>query len=74
MKITILAEVRPNFIKVAPIIHAIQRQREAGVDIRFRLIHSGQHFDDVMTGAFFDQLNSPIPEDNLENGGGSQAC
>lgn len=74
MKITIVAGARPNFMKVAPIIHAIQRQQEAGVEIRFRLIHTGQHFDDLMSGAFFDQLNIPIPDDNLEAGGGSQAC
>jgi UDP-N-acetylglucosamine 2-epimerase (non-hydrolysing) len=73
MKITIVAGARPNFIKVASIIHAIQRQQESGVKISFRLIHTGQHYDALMSGAFFDQLNIPIPDHNLEAGGGSQS-
>ena len=73
LKLTIVAGARPNFMKVAPIIHAIQRQQVAGVDIHFRLIHTGQHYDTIMSGAFFEQLNIPAPHGNLEAGGGTQA-
>lgn len=73
LKLTIVAGARPNFMKVAPIIHAIHRQQDSGVEISFRLIHTGQHYDALMSGAFFDQLNIPLPDHNLEAGGGSQA-
>lgn len=73
LELTIVAGARPNFMKVAPIIHAIQHQQESGIDIRFRLIHTGQHYDAHMSGAFFEQLNIPMPDHNLEAGGGSQA-
>jgi UDP-N-acetylglucosamine 2-epimerase (non-hydrolysing) len=73
MKITIIAGVRPNFIKVAAIIHAIQHQQKLGVEISFRLIHTGQHYDVHMSGAFFEQLDIPMPDHNLEARGGSQA-
>lgn len=73
MLITIVAGARPNFMKVAPIIHAIQESKSAGVDIDYRLIHTGQHYDKKMSGDFFEQLEIPEPHTNLEAGGGSQA-
>lgn len=73
MKITIVAGVRPNFVKVAAIIHAVQHQQKLGVDICFRIIHTGQHYDALMSGAFFRQLNIPSPHCNLEVGTGTQA-
>lgn len=73
MKITIIAGARPNFMKIAPIIHAIQKSKEQGNDIDFRLIHTGQHYDKKMSGDFFEQLEIPEPHANLEAGGGSQA-
>lgn len=73
MLITIIAGARPNFMKIAPIIHAIQKAESEGSDIHFRLIHTGQHFDKKMSGDFFEQLNIPEPHANLEAGGGSQA-
>ncbi|MFD2905880.1 non-hydrolyzing UDP-N-acetylglucosamine 2-epimerase [Sphingobacterium anhuiense] len=69
MKITIVAGARPNFMKIAPIIHAIQKEDK----LSFRLIHTGQHYDKKMSGDFFEQLNIPEPNTNLEAGGGSQA-
>ena len=71
--ITIIAGARPNFMKVAPIIHEIKRQNTAGVDIRYSLVHTGQHYDKKMSGDFFEQLNIPEPDANLSAGGGSQA-
>jgi len=73
MLITIIAGARPNFMKIAPIIHTIQKSKEQGNDIDFRLIHTGQHYDKKMSGDFFEQLEIPEPHANLEAGGGTQA-
>ena len=71
--ITIIAGARPNFMKVAPIIHELTRQKSAGVDINYSLVHTGQHYDKKMSGDFFEQLNIPEPDANLNAGGGTQA-
>ena len=71
--ITLIAGARPNFMKIAPIIHAITEARAQGQDIDYRLVHTGQHYDKKMSGDFFDQLDIPEPHVNLEAGGGSQA-
>lgn len=73
IKITLVAGARPNFMKIAPIIHAIQVEMIRGTNISFRLVHTGQHYDKKMSGDFFDQLNIPDPDNNLGAGGGSQA-
>src|SRR5690625_801304 len=73
MKITLVAGARPNFMKIAPIIHAIETAKEKGEDISYRLVHTGQHYDKKMSGNFFEQLDIPSPHVNLEAGGGSQA-
>lgn len=72
-KITLIAGARPNFMKIAPIIHAIQQAQAAGKDINYRLVHTGQHYDKNMSGSFFEELNIPAPHANLESGGGTQA-
>ena len=71
MKIDIIAGARPNFIKIASIISAIKCRKNSEID--YRLIHTGQHYDKNMSGTFFEQLNIPLPDYNLEAGGGSQA-
>lgn len=73
MKITIVAGARPNFMKIAPIIHAVEVAKEKGEDITYRLVHTGQHYDKKMSGDFFEQLEIPAPHANLEAGGGTQA-
>lgn len=70
---TIVAGARPNFMKIAPIIHAFQKAKKTGIDVHFRLVHTGQHYDKKMSGDFFDQLNIPDPDANLGGGGGTQA-
>jgi UDP-N-acetylglucosamine 2-epimerase (non-hydrolysing) len=71
MHLTLIAGARPNFIKIAPIIHAI---RTVGRDqISFRLVHTGQHYDDKLSKVFFEQLDIPDPDVNLGAGSGSQA-
>ncbi|MEO1033019.1 MAG: UDP-N-acetylglucosamine 2-epimerase (non-hydrolyzing) [Bacteroidota bacterium] len=72
-KITIIAGARPNFMKIAPIIHAIEEAREKGKQLEYRLVHTGQHYDKNMSGSFFEQLSIPEPHINLECSGGTQA-
>ena len=73
MLVDIIAGARPNFIKIAPIIEAIETRRNAGINIQFRLVHTGQHYDKKMSGDFFEQLGIPAPHFNLEAGSGTQA-
>ena len=73
MKITIIAGARPNFMKIAPIIHAIQKAQSEGKNIEYRLVHTGQHYDQKMSETFFEELNIPQPNINLGCGGGTQA-
>lgn len=73
MKITLIAGARPNFMKIAPIIHAIQHANEDGKNIEYRIVHTGQHYDKKMSETFFEELNIPKPDVNLGCGGGSQA-
>ena len=72
-KITIIAGARPNFMKIAPIIHAILKAKSEGHPIDYRLVHTGQHYDNNMSGSFFEQLEIPEPHVNLECSGGTQA-
>ena len=73
-QIDIIAGARPNFMKIGPVIHAIQRYNEtAAQKIVYRLIHTGQHYDKAMSESFFEQLNIPHPHVNLGAGSGSQA-
>lgn len=73
MYIDLIAGARPNFMKIAPIIDAIRKEKENGTDIGFRLVHTGQHYDRNMSGSFFEQLGIPEPDVNLGAGGGTQA-
>lgn len=73
MLIDLIAGARPNFMKIAPITHAIQNAQKDGKNIQFRLIHTGQHYDKNMSDSFFEQLNIPHPDVNLGAGGGTQA-
>lgn len=73
MTITIVAGARPNFMKIAPIIHAIQKKNAEGENISFRLVHTGQHYDKNLSDRFFDELNIPQPDINFEVKSGTQA-
>lgn len=65
----LVAAARPNFMKVAPLWHALA----AAADFRPVLIHSGQHYDPNMSGAFFADLALPAPDHHLGVGSGSHA-
>ena len=73
MLITLIAGARPNFMKIAPLIKAIQKAAAEGHDIRHRLVHTGQHYDKNMSDTFFEELGIPMPDVNLGCGGGTQA-
>ena len=73
MLIDLIAGARPNFMKVAPLIRALEARAAAGGPLRFRLVHTGQHYDPRLSGAFFEQLGIPEPDVNLEVGSGTQA-
>src|SRR6218665_925137 len=73
MKITIVAGARPNFIKIAPIIKVIQKRQDEGANVTFRLVHTGQHYDKNLSDTFFEELNIPQPQNNLEVKSGSQS-
>lgn len=71
--ITLIAGARPNFMKIAPLIHAIQKAQSGGKNINYRLVHTGQHYDKNMSDTFFEELGIPQPDVNLGCGGGTQA-
>lgn len=71
--IDIIAGARPNFMKIAPIVRALDISKKTGGRVDYRLVHTGQHYDARMSGDFFTQLGIPNPHVNLEVGSGSQA-
>ncbi len=73
MRITLIAGARPNFMKIAPIIHAIEKAQKEGKPLSYRLVHTGQHYDKKMSDTFFEELSIPQPNVNLGCGGGTQA-
>ena len=73
MKITLVAGARPNFIKIAPIIKAIEKKKNEGEKLSYRLVHTGQHYDKNLSDTFFEELNIPHPNANLEVKSGSQS-
>ena len=65
----LVAGARPNFMKVAPIIRALDVDRR----LQFKLIHTGQHYDRDMNDVFFEELGIPKPDVFMGCGGGSHA-
>ncbi len=68
-KIHLIAAARPNFMKIAPIYHALLKDAKFEVLI----VHTGQHYDFDMSDAFFRDLKLPAPHIHLGVGGGSHA-
>lgn len=73
MKITIVAGARPNFIKIAPLINEIEKKQTDGILVSYRLVHTGQHYDKNLSDTFFEELNIPHPNANLDVKSGSQS-
>jgi UDP-N-acetylglucosamine 2-epimerase (non-hydrolysing) len=73
MLIDVIAGARPNFMKIAAILRAFDKRIAEGSPLRYRLVHTGQHYDARMSEDFFEQLGIPKPNVNLEVGSGTQA-
>ena len=71
--VDLIAGARPNFMKIAPIVRAMESRQHGGQKISYRLVHTGQHYDRNMSDSFFEQLGIPQPQVNLEVGSGTQA-
>ena len=76
MKVALIAGARPNFMKIAPLIKAFTAHNTRGADrkIDWQLIHTGQHYDALMSDIFFSELGIPAPDVNLDVGSGSHAA
>jgi len=71
MKLVHVVGTRPNFVKMAPVIAALRRIDPDGGHV---LVHTGQHYDRMMSGIFLDQLGVPEPDHMLGVGSGSHAA
>jgi UDP-N-acetylglucosamine 2-epimerase (non-hydrolysing) len=68
--VDLVAGARPNFMKLAPVVRGI----EAEGSLRYRIVHTGQHYDPAMTHVFFEELGIPEPDVHLEVGSGSHGA
>lgn len=75
MKIISVVGARPNFMKIAPFIHAINSYNKTNKlpKVEHLLVHTGQHYDDRMSKLFFEELNIPEADINLGIGSGTHA-
>jgi len=76
MKIITIVGARPQFIKAAAVSRAIREYNQKYPDCRIHemIVHTGQHYDNNMSQVFFDELDIPKPDYNLEIGGGSHGA
>jgi UDP-N-acetylglucosamine 2-epimerase (non-hydrolysing) len=86
MKVMTIVGARPNFMKAAPIIEAINAHnrkiaKDAAAEghgtplqLQHVLVHTGQHYDEIMSGSFFSDLNLPKPDVHLGVGSGTHAA
>ena len=70
IKVLNVVGARPNFMKMAPIIEAMNRRPGK---IAHKIVHTGQHYDWKMSKAFFEDLGIPHPDIDLGVGSGSHA-
>ncbi len=70
MRIVYVIGTRPNFVKTAPVIAALRGRIPEG---RHTIVHTGQHYDRLMSEVFFEELGVPAPDHMLEVGSGSHA-
>jgi UDP-N-acetylglucosamine 2-epimerase (non-hydrolysing) len=69
MRIVHVVGARPNFMKAASVFDALAKSS----NVRQKLVHTGQHYDFNMSDVFFQELNLPAPDANLQVGSGSHA-
>ena len=80
MKILLVAGARPNFMKIAPLVHELNaRSKKTGIwrkknrNLRWKIVHTGQHYDYEMSKVFFDELDIAEPDYFLGAGSGTHA-
>jgi UDP-N-acetylglucosamine 2-epimerase (non-hydrolysing) len=71
MRILYVVGTRPNFVKTAPVIGALRERHPEG---RHAIVHTGQHYDRLMSEVFLEELGVPAPDHMLEVGSGSHAA
>jgi len=71
MKVINVVGARPNFMKVAPLVDAMKRREQQFTPL---VVHTGQHYDTMMSDAFFKDLELPEPDLYLNVGSGSHAA
>ena len=76
MKIVTIVGARPQFVKAAAVSRAIREHNQSFPEERIHevIVHTGQHYDENMSQVFFDELDIPRPDYNLEVGGGSHGA
>lgn len=76
-KVMIVVGARPNFMKAAPVVFAIREHNKTAKladQLHCILVHTGQHYDEAMSGSFFSDLSLPQPDLQLGVGSGSHAA
>ncbi|MEP1781832.1 UDP-N-acetylglucosamine 2-epimerase (non-hydrolyzing) [Reichenbachiella sp.] len=74
MKLALVVGARPNFVKISPLIKAINEHNKSTLpQIEYILVHTGQHYDSFMSDSFFQSLQIPKPHFNLGIGSGTHA-
>lgn len=68
-RLLVVVGARPNFVKVAPVVHALREQ----ATVATTLVHTGQHYDRALSDTMFEQLALPAPAHHLGVGSGSHA-
>lgn len=75
IKLLLIAGARPNFMKIAPLLHELRGEGAHGATngLSWRLVHTGQHYDHTMSRVFFEDFELPEPDYFLDAGSGSHA-
>ncbi len=71
MRVLYVVGTRPNFVKTAPVVGALRERHPEG---RHTIVHTGQHYDRLMSEVFLEELGVPAPDFMLEVGSGSHAA